>query len=107
MYAVIKTGGKQYLVKEKTRLNIEKILANDGETVIFDQVLMLADEAGKTVVTGKPTVAGATVTAKVITQGKLPKVTVIKYKAKVRYRRKRGHRQPFTLIEILKIVSKK
>ncbi|MFA5106829.1 MAG: 50S ribosomal protein L21 [Patescibacteria group bacterium] len=106
MYAVIKTGGKQYLVKEKTRLSVEKLIANEGEILTLTQVLMLADETGKTVTVGKPTVSGATVTAKVLKQGKLPKVTVIKYKAKVRYRRKRGHRQPFTELEITKISAK-
>lgn len=99
MFAVIKTGGKQYLVEEGKMLNVEKLELNDGETVEFDALLVAGDD----VKVGAPTVSGAKVTAKVIETGKGKKIDVIKYKPKSRYRRKNGHRQPFTKIEIQKI----
>lgn len=106
MYAVIKTGGKQYLVKPKDKVKVEKLPAKEGGLVKLDQVLLLADEKGEKVTLGKPLVEGALVEARVLNQGKADKITVIKYKAKVRYRRKRGHRQPFTLLEISRVVTK-
>ncbi|HZZ99273.1 MAG TPA: 50S ribosomal protein L21 [Candidatus Paceibacterota bacterium] len=100
MFAVIKTGGKQYKVAEGDVLDIEK-LANDGSEVTFDQVLMAAE--GDKIHLGRPLVSGATVTAKVLGEGKGEKKMVFRYKAKTRQRKKKGHRQPFTKIQITKI----
>ncbi|MDO8424766.1 MAG: 50S ribosomal protein L21 [bacterium] len=98
MLAVIKTGGKQYIVEPKQKLRIEKLDKKEGEEVIFDQVLLL--EKQNKLEIGTPLVAKARVTAKVLSQGKNKKVIVYKYKAKKRYHRKKGHRQPFTEVEI-------
>ncbi|MBE3555276.1 MAG: 50S ribosomal protein L21 [Thermicanus sp.] len=98
MYAIIETGGKQYRVQEGDVLFIEKLPVEVGETVTFDKVLFLSKEDG--VVAGTPYVAGATVTAKVEKQGKGKKIIVYKYKAKKNYRRKQGHRQPYTKVTI-------
>ncbi|MBN1779340.1 MAG: 50S ribosomal protein L21 [Candidatus Buchananbacteria bacterium] len=99
--AVIKTGGKQYLVKPKDTIKVEKLPNQVGDIVKFD-ALLVSDEAGKEVKIGQPS-SGISVEAKVLDQSKEDKITVIKYKSKVRYRRKAGHRQPFTKIEIQKI----
>lgn len=101
MYAIIETGGKQYKVEEGAVLFIEKLAGNEGEAVTFDKVLLVSKD-GK-VTAGAPTVAGATVTGKVEKHGKQAKVLVYKYKAKKNYRRKQGHRQPFTKVVIEKI----
>lgn len=98
--AVIKTGGKQYKVAENDKLKIEKIEGEVGDKVKFDEVLLVADESGKEVNIGKPTVAGVTVEASITKQARAKKVTVIKYKAKIRYRRKLGHKQHFTEVQI-------
>ena len=98
MYAIVKTGGKQYKVAEGDVLFVEKLEANEGDVVTLDQVLAVAGENGLTV--GAPVVEGATVTAKVVAQGKAKKVIVYKYKAKKDYRRKQGHRQPYTKVVI-------
>ena len=102
MYAVIATGGKQYLVKEGQTLNVEK-LAKDAGASIDLEVLMVADADGKDVKVGTPNVAGAKVTAKVVEQGRAKKIRIVKYKPKSRYTRVNGHRQPFTKIQIEKI----
>ena len=102
MLAVIRTGGKQYIVHEKSRLRIEKIPAEKNGQVVFSDVLMIAAD-GAVPTLGHPTVAGATVEAKVLEQGTAAKATSIKYKPKTRYKRTKGHRQPFTEIEITKI----
>ncbi len=101
MYAIIKTGGKQYRVAEGDTVQVEKLAAEVGAEVVFDQVLTVVD--GADVKIGKPLVAGAKVTAKVVEQGKAEKIFVFKYKNKVNYRRRQGHRQPFTAVEIVKI----
>ena len=101
MYAVIKTGGKQYRVQEGDVLFVEKLPAEAGETVVFDEVLTVAD--GDNVKIGTPVVAGAKVSAKVEEQGKAKKILVFKYKAKANYRRRQGHRQPYTKVTIEKI----
>ena len=98
MYAIVKTGGKQYKVAQGDVLFVEKLEANGGDVVTLDQVLAVAGENGLTV--GAPVVEGATVTAKVVAQGKAKKVIVYKYKAKKDYRRKQGHRQPYTKLVI-------
>ena len=101
MYAIIKTGGKQYRVSEGDVVMVEKLAANEGEAVTFDQVLTVVKD--DEVVVGKPLVEGAKVTAKVEAQGKDKKILVFKYKAKSNYRRRQGHRQPFTKVVIEKI----
>ena len=101
MYAIIKTGGKQYRVAEGDVVMVEKLAANEGEAVTFDQVLTVVKD--DEVVVGKPLVEGAKVTAKVEAQGKDKKILVFKYKAKSNYRRRQGHRQPFTKVKIEKI----
>ena len=98
MYAIVKTGGKQYKVAQGDVLFVEKLEANEGDVVTLDQVLAVAGENGLTV--GAPVVEGATVTAKVVAQGKAKKVIVYKYKAKKDYWRKQGHRQPYTKLVI-------
>ena len=101
MYAVIVTGGKQYKVSEGDTLFIEKLEVEEGSAVTFDQVLMVGD--GEKITVGTPSVDGATVEAKVLKNGKAKKIYVFKMKRKKNYRRKKGHRQPFTKIEITKI----
>ncbi len=101
MYAIIETGGKQYKVSEGDVVFIEKLEAAEGEAVTFDKVLVVAD--GENVTIGTPAVAGATVSAKVEKQGKAKKIYVFKMKRKKNYRRKKGHRQPFTKVTIEKI----
>ena len=99
MIAVIKTGGKQYLVKEGDVLKIEKLEAKVGDEVSFE---MLLKAEGDKVEIGMPILTGK-VTTEVIEQGRDPKITVVHYKAKSRYTRRRGHRQPFTKVKIKKI----
>ncbi|MFH1564974.1 MAG: 50S ribosomal protein L21 [bacterium] len=98
--AVIKTGGKQYNVKSKDKIKIEKIKGEAGDKVDFNEILLVADEDGKDVKIGKPIVEGAKVEATILRHSRAKKITVIKYKAKVRYRRKLGHKQHFTEVEI-------
>lgn len=98
MYALIETGGKQYRVEKDSVLFIEKLNAQEGDTVTFDKVL-LVNKDGETKV-GAPIVNGAKVVAKVVKHGKAKKVTVFKFKAKKNYKRTRGHRQPFTKVVI-------
>lgn len=97
MFAVIETGGKQYHVKEGDILFVEKMNENVGETITLDKVLMVNDQVGA------PYVTSAKVTAEVKSHGKAKKIVIFKYKAKKDYRKKQGHRQPFTKIEIKSI----
>lgn len=99
-FAVIKTGGKQYLVSEGQKLKVEKLNMKEGQNVDFDQVLLYAE--GENVEIGMPTL-NKKITAKVLAQGRSKKVRVVKYKPKVRYHKVYGHRQPFTEVEIQKI----
>lgn len=101
MYAIIKTGGKQYKVAEGDTIYVEKLEAAVDDVVTFDQVLTVVNDGSITV--GKPLVSGAKVTGKVLEQGKEKKILVFKYKAKSNYRRRQGHRQPFTKVAIEKI----
>ena len=101
MYAIIKTGGKQYKVAEGDTIYVEKLDADVDSAVTFDQVLTVVTDGGVTV--GKPLVSGAKVTGKVLQQGKEKKILVFKYKAKSNYRRRQGHRQPYTKVSIEKI----
>ncbi|MBR3554440.1 MAG: 50S ribosomal protein L21 [Oscillospiraceae bacterium] len=98
-HAIIVTGGKQYRVAEGDILFIEKLPVESGETVTFDQVLAVVNSEADPII-GTPTVAGAVVTAKVIKNGKGKKIRVFKYKAKKNYRRRQGHRQPYTQVQI-------
>lgn len=100
MYAIIKTGGKQYCVEEGKIITVEKLDVAAGDEVTFEEVLLISGDAVKI---GQPTVAGAKVTAKVLAQGKEKKIRIFKYKAKSSYRRRQGHRQPFTKVQIEKI----
>jgi len=105
MLAIIKTGGKQCLVKPGDKIKIEKINKKEGEEIIFDQVLLLDLPAGrhgknKKLEIGAPLVSGAKVTGRILKQGKGEKVIVFKYKPKTRYKKKTGHRQPFSEVAI-------
>lgn len=99
-FAIIKTGGKQYKVREGDTLSVEKLEHKDNK-VIFDQVLLWSDDKDAKI--GKPLVEGAKVEAKVIEEGRGEKKIVFRYKAKTRRRKKKGHRQPFTKVQITKI----
>jgi len=103
MLAVIKTGGKQYLVSPGQKIKIEKLKAKEGKEITFSDVLLL--EKGKSIEIGNPFIKGVKVIGKILKQGKNEKVIIFKYKAKKRYKVKKGHRQPFTEVEILKIES--
>jgi large subunit ribosomal protein L21 len=98
MFAVIKTGGKQYRVAPEDVLQIEKLEAEAGATVTFDTVLLVSAESGTTV--GTPTVAGATVSAEVVEQTRGPKVISFKKRRRQNSKRKRGHRQDLTIVKI-------
>ncbi len=98
MFAVIRTGGKQYRVTPDAVLKVEKLVADAGATITFDEVLAIGGEAGTTI--GAPLVAGATVTATVIAQDRLPKVIIFKKRRRQNSRRKRGHRQHVTVLRI-------
>ena len=102
MYAIIKTGGKQYRVQKDDVFKIEKINAEAGDTVTFDEVIAVG---GDTLTVGTPFVEGTAVHAEVVEQGKNDKVIIYKYKAKKDYRKKNGHRQPFALGKVFDIVS--
>ncbi len=107
MFAIIETGGKQYKVAAGDSLKVEKLSLGKldekpaKDEVVFDKVLLVVD--GEKIQVGTPYLEGATVTAKFEEEGRDKKITVIKYKAKVRYRVKRGHRQPFTKVKIEKV----
>ena len=103
MYAIIKTGGKQYKVAEGDVLFVEKLDAEEGASVTFEEVLAVLD--GDNVKVGTPLVEGAKVTAKVEKNGKGKKIRVFKYKAKSNYRRRMGHRQPYTKVTIKSITA--
>lgn len=101
VYAVIETGGKQYKVTEGETIFVEKLTADEGAEVVFDKVLVAGE--GAAVKVGSPAVEGAKVTAKVVKNGKSKKITVFTYKPKKNEKRKMGHRQPYTKVEIVKI----
>lgn len=102
MYAIIAAGGKQYRVREGDVIFVEKLDANEGDTVEVSEVLaVVGDKEGLKL--GNPTVDGAKVTLKVLSHGKGKKIIVFKYKPKKNYRRKTGHRQPYTKVTVEKI----
>ncbi len=100
--AIIKAGGKQYKVTEGQELKVELLPDEVGKTITLE-ALLVSDESGESVEVGNPTVSGKTVEAEVLEHGRGKKVTVVKFKAKTRYRRKVGHRQPFTKLKITSI----
>ena len=102
MYAIIKTGGKQYKVEKGDEFKVEKLDAKVGDKVVFDEVYAVG---GDKLVVGTPLVEGYAVKAEVLEQGKGDKVVIYKYKAKKDYRRKNGHRQPYTLVKITDIAA--
>ena len=97
MKAIIKTGGKQYYVEENSRIYVEKLDVEAGQKVVFDEVLFVDG------ITGNPTVKGASVTCTVEKQGKQKKIVVFKYRPKKKFRKKQGHRQPYTKLVVKKI----
>ena len=103
MYAVIKTGGKQYRVQQGDVIFVEKLNAQADEAVTFDEVLLVGDADQAQV--GTPVVKGAKVQGKVVSQVKSRKIVVYKYKAKKNERKKQGHRQPYTKVEITAIIA--
>jgi len=104
MFAVIRTGGKQYLVSPGDKIKIEKLDKKEGKEITFSDVLLLEKRSKLEI--GNPKVKGAKVVGKILKQGKGKKIIVFKYKPKTRYKVKKGHRQPFTEVEIIKIESK-
>ncbi len=106
-FAVIKTGGKQYIVTEGQKLKIEKLNQNEGDEFEFDKVLLFANglpaQAGKEIKIGQPLVSGVKVKAKVLKQGRGEKKIVFRFKHKTRSKKKKGHRQHYTEVEILSI----
>jgi large subunit ribosomal protein L21 len=101
VFAVIETGGKQYRVNEGDVIFVEKLDVNEGDTIVFDRVLALS--IGQSFEVGAPIVEGAKVTAKVLKNGKAKKIYVMKYKAKKNEKKKLGHRQPYTKVEIVSV----
>ena len=105
MYAIIETGGKQYKVQNGDQLRVEKLDAEAGSTVVFDKVLAAGE--GSDIKVGTPYLDGLTVEGTVVESGKGDKVIIFKYKAKKDYRKKQGHRQPYTLVEITSVAGVK
>ena len=103
MYAVIKTGGKQYKVEAGATLKVEKLLGEVGSKVVIDKVLMIADGENTTI--GAPLIAGATVNATVVSHGRADKVMIFKFRRRKHYRKTQGHRQSFTEIQIGEILA--
>ena len=102
-YAIVETGGKQYKVAPGQKIDVDRLAVAEGEDIELSRVLLIAD--GKDTVVGSPTIDGAKVVATCLSEGKGDKVIVFKYKPKVRYRRKKGHRQIYSKLEIKEIVK--
>ena len=98
MYAVFRTGGKQYRARQGERVRVERLEAAVGDAIAFDQVLLVGE--GEKVKVGAPLVKGSKVEAKVVSQGREDKIIIIKFRRRKHYRRTQGHRQPFTEVEI-------
>ncbi len=105
MFAVVKTGGKQYRVEKDTVLEVEKLDASQGDKITLDQVLMFGDDKNSTI--GAPLVAGASVQTEVVEQKRSKKIIVFKKKRRQNYRRKHGHRQPLTVLKVTGINAPK
>ena len=103
MFAIVEIGGKQYKVSEGDVVFLEKMNVQEGETVTFDKVLAVSDNDG--FVAGEPTVSGASVEANVVKNGKNKKIVVLRYKPKKNEKKKQGHRQPYTKVQITKIAK--
>ncbi|AKU97228.1 LSU ribosomal protein L21p [Labilithrix luteola] len=103
MYAVIKTGGKQYRVAQGDKLRVEKLAGNVGDAVTLGEVLLVG--TGEGIKVGAPTVSGAKVEAKIVAQDRGEKIIIFKFRRRKNYRRKTGHRQPFTALEITGITG--
>lgn len=103
MFAVIKTGGKQYIVKAGQRIQVEKLEGTEGDKIAFGEVLLLGDD--KTAEVGMPFIKNVGVEAKIVRQARARKLIVFKYHSKTRYRKFKGHRQPFTEVLIEKIIK--
>ncbi|MCK5284373.1 MAG: 50S ribosomal protein L21 [Alphaproteobacteria bacterium] len=101
MFAVIKTGGKQYKVQKDDKIEVEKLDVDEGAKINLDEVLFIGDDNSSKI--GTPLVEGATVKATVITQKRAPKITIFKKKRRQNYRRKKGHRQNLTVLQITEI----
>ncbi|MBC7289000.1 MAG: 50S ribosomal protein L21 [Armatimonadetes bacterium] len=101
MYAIVEAGGRQHRAEPGRIIKTEKLSANVGEEIVLDRVLALHD--GEQLRVGSPYLSDVRVVGRVVQQGRGPKIRVFKYKPKKRYRRTRGHRQPFTVVEVLKI----
>ena len=101
MFAIIETGGKQYKVESGSKIQVEKLPGEEGGSIVFDKVLLKGE--GEKVEIGTPYLEGASVEGKIVEQGRGAKKMVFRYKSKTRYRKKKGHRQPFTEVEIGKI----
>jgi len=102
-YAVIKTGGKQYRVALGDKLRVEKLPGNVGDAVTFKEVLLIATEGGGASKVGTPLLSDATVQAKIVAQDRAKKIIIFKFRRRKNYRRKTGHRQPFTALEVTEI----
>ena len=103
MYAVVKTGGKQYRVSKDDILKVERLAGDEGEVITLDDVLMVGN--GKDVTVGEPKVAGAAVAAEILEQGRGPKITIFKKRRRQNYRRKKGHRQLLTVLRVTEILT--
>lgn len=103
MYAVIKTGGKQYRVANGETLKIESLVADVGSTVAFDEVLLVGE--GESVKVGAPTLAGSSVKAEVVAHGRGEKIRIVKHRRRKHYHKEQGHRQNFTQVKITEIVA--
>ena len=104
-FAIIKTGGKQYRVAEGDKVLVEKLDLEAGKEFDFEEVLLITNGKAENAKIGQPLIEGAKVHAKVLEQGRADKKIVFKYHSKTRYKKKKGHRQPFTRVEILKIIN--
>ena len=102
-YAVIKTGGKQYRVAQGDKLRVEKLAGNVGDAISLSEVLLVGSGEGITI--GKPLVGGAKVEAKIIAQDRGEKIIIFKFRRRKNYRRRSGHRQPFTALEITGLIA--
>ncbi len=103
MFAVIETGGKQYLIETGSVMKIEKLEAEIGKDVVFDKVLLIANDDGSSVKMGAPYIEGASIAANVQDQGRSKKIRIVKFKNKIRYTRNQGHRQNFTKVKVKEV----